>query len=192
MHQNFRIRVIRLEHVPLGFELLPQLAVVVNTPIKHDRNQRQIRLDLARDDRRLSRLVGQVGAEALTVMDHGLVAAGVVEDAEASVDEGDVDGGAVLAHGSVTEASLPVGPAVFDRFIQNIKPLFGYGFQRRRGCAILRVVDSDDASDAAHGQSVVNPISRCRVWSGRSRRTRGCNGRCKCLISSPRRCGVSA
>ncbi|HCT43917.1 MAG TPA: hypothetical protein DF699_01735, partial [Phycisphaerales bacterium] len=83
-------------------------------------------------------------------MDHRLVPAGVVDDAQAAVHEGNIDDGAVLTHGPVTEAPLPVGAAVLDRLIEDVEPGLGDHFQRRWWGAVFGVVDLDDAGDAAH------------------------------------------
>ena len=88
--------------------------MVINTPIEHRRYHRLLRLNLARDNRGLAGLIGQVGAEVLAVVDHGLGAALVVDDAESSMDKRDIDDGAVVSDRSIAEASLPVGATVFD------------------------------------------------------------------------------
>jgi hypothetical protein len=152
MHQDLRVRVIRLEHVRFGLKLLPQLAVVVDAPIECDSDQRLLGLDLVREDGRLPRLVGQVGAETLTIVDHGLAPARVVDDAQASVDEGDVDDDAVVVEGAVAESGGAVGASVLDRFIERVEPGFGDGFKGRRWRTVSEVVKPDDARDAAHGR----------------------------------------
>jgi hypothetical protein len=149
--EHLRIRVVRLEHIPLPLKLLSQLPMVVDTPIKHHRDQWLLRLDLARDDRGLAGLVGQVGAEVLAVVDHGLGAALVVDDAQSSMDERDIDDGAVVSDCSIAEASLSVGASVFDGFVKNVEPNFRDRFEVRRGSAVFGVMNLDDTSDAAHG-----------------------------------------
>ena len=151
MHQHFRIRVIRLEYMAGGFEFGSQFSVIVNTPIKHHRHHRFVRLNLTRNDRRITRLVGQVWAEAVAVVDHGLGAALVVDDRESSVDERDIDDGAVVASGSIAEAALAVGASVFDGFVENVEPRFRDRFERRWGSTVGWIVNLDDACDAAHG-----------------------------------------
>ncbi len=151
MHQHFRIRMIRFEHMPSRFEFGSQFAVVVDAPVEDDGDEWFLRLDLAGDDGGVAGLVGQVRAEFFAVVDHRLVPAFVVDDAESSVDQGDVDDGAVVANSSVAESPLPVGASVFDGFVEDVEPGFGDGFQRRWGCAVVGVVDFDDARNAAHG-----------------------------------------
>ena len=82
---------------------------------------------------------------------HGLVPALMVDDAEATVDEGDVDDDAVVTSGSVAEASCAVGAAVFDGFVERVEPGLGDGVEVRGRVAVAWVMDSDDARDAAHG-----------------------------------------
>ena len=138
------------EHMALGFELGSELAVVVDAAVEDDGDEGFVGFDLGGDDWGFAGLVGEVGAEAVAVVDHGLVAAVVVDDAESAVDEGDVDGGAVIAHCAIAEAPLAIGAAVFNGFVEDVEPGFGDGFQWRRGGAVLWVMDLDDAGDAAH------------------------------------------
>ena len=74
----------------------------------------------------------------------------MVDDTESSVDEGDVDDGAVITGCAIAESSLSVRASVFDGFVEDIEPGFGDGFQRVRGGAVLGIVNLDDARDAAH------------------------------------------
>jgi hypothetical protein len=150
MDQDFGIRVVSLKHMPRGFEFFPQLPMVINTPIEHHRNHRLLRLKLARDDRGLAELVGQVGTEVLAVVDHGLGATFVVDDAESSMDKCNIDDGAVVADRPITKAALPVWTSVFDGFVKNVEPCFGDRYKVRRWGAVLGIVNLDDARDAAH------------------------------------------
>tara|TARA_R110002072_G_scaffold42064_19_gene118430 strand:+ start:13971 stop:14333 length:363 start_codon:yes stop_codon:yes gene_type:complete len=118
---------IRLEHMALGFELGSELAVVIDAAVEDDGDEGFVGFDLGGDDWGFAGLVGEVGAEGFAVVDHGLVAAGVVDDAEPAVDECDVDDGAVFAHCAIAEAALGVGAAVFDGFVEDVEPGFGDG-----------------------------------------------------------------
>ena len=93
------------------------------------------------------------GAVGVAQVDHGLGAAFVIDDAQASVDEGDVDGGAVVADGAVSEAALPVGAPVLDGVVEGVEPVFGDGLVVGRD-GFTRFVDSQDAPDAAHGRRI--------------------------------------
>ncbi len=125
--------------------------MVIDAPVEHHRDQWLVGFDLARDDGGVARLVGEVGAEAVAVVDHGLGAAVVVDDGESSVDEGDIDDGAVVSRGAVTEASLAVRASVFDGVVEDVEPRFRDGFEVRRWGAVFGIVDFDDTCDAAHG-----------------------------------------
>lgn len=83
-------------------------------------------------------------------MNHRLVPALVVNDAQASVYECDIDDRAVFADGAIAEPSLPVGAAVLDGFVEDVEPLLGDRFERRRRWAVHWVVDLDDTRDATH------------------------------------------
>jgi len=60
------------------------------------------------------------------------VAAGVIEDAQATMDEGDIDDGAVGADGAIAETTAPVWAAVLDGIVEDVEPGFGNGEERRR------------------------------------------------------------
>jgi hypothetical protein len=68
---------------------------------------------------RLEQFAGAVG---VAQVDHGLGAAFVVDDAQASVDEGDVDGGAVVADRAVAESALAVRTPVLDGVVEGVEP----------------------------------------------------------------------
>src|SRR5437868_3128466 len=59
--------------------------------------------------------------------EHGLVAAGVVDDAEAAMHEGDVHHAAVGANGAVAEAAVAVGAAMLDGVVEDVEPGLGDG-----------------------------------------------------------------
>lgn len=89
------------------------------------------------------------GAVLVAEVDHGLGAACVVDDAEAAVDEGDVDGSAVVADCPVAESALAVGATVLDGLIEGVEPRLRDGFVVGWD-GFARLVDSQDAADAAH------------------------------------------
>ncbi|MFN0133693.1 MAG: hypothetical protein ACKVW3_14340 [Phycisphaerales bacterium] len=77
------------------------------------------------------------------------MAPGVVDDREASVNQGNIDDRAIGAYGTVAEAAVAVGSAVLDGVIEDVEPRLGdCDVVRRWGLA--RRMDFQDAGDAAH------------------------------------------
>ncbi|QKK06677.1 MAG: hypothetical protein HND58_08975 [Planctomycetota bacterium] len=83
-------------------------------------------------------------------MSMGWAPVGVVDDAQAAVDEGDVDGGAVGAGGALAEAALAVGAAVLDGVVEDVEPGLGDGVEVG-GRGLAGLPGTQDAGDAAHG-----------------------------------------
>ena len=151
MHQNFSIRMIRRKHMPRIFQLRPQFAMIINTPIKHHRHDRQPRRHLARNDRRLPWLIGQIRAQPLPVVHHRLMPALVVDDAQPTMHKRDIDDRSVGTHRTIPEATLPVRSTMLDRLIEHIQPRLGDRLQMRRWGPITGFMNLDDARDAADG-----------------------------------------
>ena len=141
---------IRLEPYPLLCQLRPQVVLVVDTPVEHNGHDRLARAEFVCQLGCLAGLVRQVGAQALAVVHHGLVAALVVEDAQAAMHERDVHHRAIGACRTIAESALAVGAAMLDALVQHVEPRLGDGLERVGGRR-ARFVDAQNAGDAAHG-----------------------------------------
>ncbi len=88
--------------------------MVVDAAVESDGDDWFVGFDLASDDRGVAGLVGKVRAELLAVVDHWLVSAVMIDDAESAMDECDIDDRAVFSRSAIAESSLSVWAAMFD------------------------------------------------------------------------------
>jgi len=106
-------------------------------------------------------------------MDHWLGSIGVVDDAQAAVDECDIDDGAIRAGCPIAESAGSVGASVLDGLVEDIEPCVWNGIIVGRN-GVTGPMNSQDACDAAHaGEGIAFRVVRAGKFApGLSRATR--------------------